>query len=111
MARTQKILSSLAILAIPLVGYAAAPTNFSGFVSIFLNILNMLVPIIVGLAFVVFLWGIVKFVGAGGDTEKIREGKNVIVYGIVGLFVMVSVWGLVNVLVYTFFPAALISPP
>lgn len=67
------------------------------------NILNFFViPVLLSVALVIFLWGVLKYVSSGDDEEKRNSGRNFIVYGIIGLFVMVSVWGLVAVLNRTF---------
>ena len=60
------------------------------------------IPFLVGLALVIFLVGIVRFVGAGDNEEKRESGRGLMVFGIIALFVMVSVWGLVGILVRTF---------
>ena len=49
-------------------------------------------------ATVVFLWGVIRFITAGGDEDKIREGRSLIIWGLIGLFVMVAVWGIVEIL-------------
>jgi predicted histidine transporter YuiF (NhaC family) len=66
------------------------------------DVLNPLIILLVALAFVVFLWGLVKYVSAGGNDEKLAEGAKLMVYGIVVLFVMVSAWGFVKILENTF---------
>jgi len=67
-----------------------------------MSILNVVIPLLIALAVVIFLWGVVQYITAGGDEEKRKEARNTMIWGIVGLFVMVAVWGLVNVLVSTF---------
>jgi fumarate reductase subunit D len=92
--------------AIPVSGQTIKPTTLNDLPSIFKYILNLInsyiIPIIIGLAVVAFLWGMFKLINAGDDEGKRKEAKDIIIYGIVGLFVMVSVWGLVNILVGTF---------
>ncbi|MFW5853313.1 MAG: hypothetical protein ACOCU8_01600 [Patescibacteria group bacterium] len=66
------------------------------------RVLNPLIILLVALAFVVFLWGLLKYVSAGGNDEKLAEGGKLMVYGIVVLFVMVSAWGFVKILETTF---------
>ncbi|MEX0910308.1 MAG: hypothetical protein WDZ73_00955 [Candidatus Paceibacterota bacterium] len=58
--------------------------------------ISALIPLIIGIGVLVFLWGVVKYITAGSDAEKRKEGGFLMAYGIIGLFVMVSVWGLVN---------------
>ena len=61
-------------------------------------ILNSLVPLAIGLAVVIFLFGVIKYVTAGDSEEGRKTGRQMMLWGIIGLFVMVSVWGLVLVL-------------
>ena len=67
--------------------------------------LNKSIPLLVLLATVVFLWGVVRYITAGGDETKIEEARKLIVYGIIGLAVIVAVWGFVNVLINLIFRA------
>lgn len=65
------------------------------------DILNLIIPLIIGLAVVVFLWGVLKYVTAGESDDK-SAARGLMIYGIIAIFVMVSVWGLVNLLIGTF---------
>ena len=62
------------------------------------QLINRLIPFVITLALLVFLWGVLQYVFST-DTTKREEARGYMIYGIVGLFVMVSVWGLVNILV------------
>jgi len=73
-----------------------------GIMFIVMDILNMVVLLLVSFAVVFFLYGVLKYVTAGGDAEKMKEYKNMMIYGIISLFVMVSFWGIVNILRNTF---------
>lgn len=75
------------------------------------GIVNSLVPLILCIAVILFLWGLVKFVTSAGDEDKRTEGRNQMIWGIIVLFVMVSVWGLVNILVNTVFNGDIPSFP
>ena len=57
---------------------------------------NSLIVILIGLAVVVFIWGLVVFIFKAGDEKSHEEGKNRMIWGIIALFVMVSVWGIIN---------------
>ncbi len=80
----------------------SAAHDFKSFVTNFVLgcIINPLIPVIMGLALLVFLWGVFKFIRAEGDEKE--QGRKFLIWGIVGLFVMVSIWGLVSILQYTF---------
>lgn len=66
------------------------------------EIIQNIIPIIIGLAVLVFVWGILQYVVSKEDTGK-ADGKKYMLWGIIALFVMVSVWGLVNLLQKTIF--------
>ncbi len=65
-------------------------------------ILNGIVPIIIGLAILVILWGIFTYITKAGEEEKRAEAKQFILYGVIGVFIMLSLWGFVSILVNTF---------
>ncbi|KKT29033.1 hypothetical protein A3I36_04720 [Candidatus Giovannonibacteria bacterium RIFCSPLOWO2_02_FULL_45_28] len=98
-----KTLRKIAIIStsiLPLVALAA--TTVQGVLIQIRVILNQVVPIIMVLATIVFLWGVIRYVTAGGDEEKIKEGKQFIIFGLIGLFIMVAVWGIIASLQGTF---------
>lgn len=89
-----------------MIAYAAQADDLSGLLEIIREILGTLVPIIVGLALVVFLWGVLRYVIAGADKEGKEQGRNFMIWGIIGLTVMVSIWGLVALVKNTFFESS-----
>ena len=66
------------------------------------NIINVLIPFIVGLAVLVIIYGIFGYITEAANEEKRKEAKDFIIWGFVGLFIMLSIWGLLNILVNTF---------
>ena len=84
-------------------GCSANPslTTIEGILCKIGSILNVIIPILIVLAVVYFIWGVVQYV-VGGDEEKKKEGKSHMIYGIIGLVVIVAVWGLVSVVTNTF---------
>ena len=62
----------------------------------------MVIPILMIIATIVFIWGIISYVLAAGSDERKKEAKNLIIWGLIGLFVMVAMWGLVSVIGSTF---------
>lgn len=61
-------------------------------------IVGLIIPLLVGLAVLVFMWGIVKFIAHAEDEKTHEEGKQLMMWGMVGLFVIVSLWGIVGFL-------------
>ena len=64
-------------------------------------LLNFLLPLLITLGIVYFVWGVVQFMIGGGEEAK-TKGRDRIIYGLIGLAVIVGVWGLVNIVVRTF---------
>lgn len=65
------------------------------------EILGVVLPFLVALAVVIFVWGVVMYV-VSSDEEAKSAGRNRMIWGIVGLAVIVSLWGLVRILTNTF---------
>jgi hypothetical protein len=65
------------------------------------GILNSIVPVLIALGVVYFVWGVVQYVIADGEEAK-TKGKDRMIYGLIGFAIIVSLWGLVNILVSTF---------
>ena len=65
------------------------------------KLLNMVVPILMVIAVIIFIWGVIMFVVAG-DEEAKTAGRDKMIYGIIGLVVIVAMWGLVRIVVSTF---------
>lgn len=86
-----------------MIAYAATVENLTDVISIAIGLLNSLIPLIIGLALVIFLWGVVRYVVAGADKEGKEKGRRFMIWGIIGLVVMVSVWGIVSLVRNTLF--------
>ncbi len=69
----------------------------AGFLCRVALLLNTIVPILITLAVVYFIWGVVQYVlGSSEDAKK--EGRDRMIWGLIGLAVIVSIWGLVAIL-------------
>lgn len=113
------IFPTLAALSLPLTSFAAfeffdplkngarpasaVPVTFKFVVNVVIGLINTAIPFLIGVAFLLVVWGIFKYVAAGGDNEKIAEGRRVIIWGVLTLFIMLSFWGLVTVVCTSLF--------
>ena len=66
------------------------------------TLVKSIIPFLITLATVAFIWGIIQYFLNPDNEEKRKKGKEFLVWGLIGLFVMISVWGLVGVLSDTF---------
>ncbi|PIP55933.1 MAG: hypothetical protein CO183_01230 [Candidatus Zambryskibacteria bacterium CG_4_9_14_3_um_filter_42_9] len=69
--------------------------NVKDLITAFGNIVSTAIPIVVGLALLIFFWGLVKFIFAQGSEDAKEQGKRIMIWGTIALFVMVSIWGIV----------------
>jgi Type IV secretion system pilin len=90
-------------------GTCPSTSGIGGFIATFQNILNSIVPVLVALGVVYFVWGVVQYVIADGEEAK-KKGKDRMIYGVIGFAVIVGLWGLVNIVVKTFFPGSISAP-
>jgi hypothetical protein len=65
------------------------------------DILNLIIPILIVLGVVFFIWGVITYV-VGSDEEAKKKGRERMIWGIIGLAVIIALWGLVTVLINTF---------
>ena len=59
--------------------------------------LNLIIPVLITLGVVFFIWGVAQYVIAA-DEEAKTKGRDKMIYGIIGLAVIVGVWGIVGLL-------------
>ena len=62
---------------------------------------NYIIPFVIGLGVIYFLWGLLSYIRKTGDEAERQKARSQTIYGIIILFVMTAVWGLVNVLTDT----------
>jgi len=92
-------ISAVATLLLPSFAFAE---SLGGIATTITTLVGQVAPILMGVAFAYFLYGVVKYIMAGSDDIAKAAGKQVLINGIIGLFVMTAVWGLVSVLTTTF---------
>jgi len=76
-------------------------TTIQGILCKISEILNAIIPVLIALGVVYFVWGVISYV-IGSDEEAKKKGRDRIIYGIIGLAVIIAVWGLVRILTNTF---------
>lgn len=59
-------------------------------------LITTLIPIVMGLAVLVFFWGLVKYISSTSDEASKLDGKNLMIWGMIALFVMVALWGILG---------------
>lgn len=76
--------------------------TFSDLVFDVIFILNLIVPLIIGIALLGFFWGIFLYAFKTDDETARGNAKEIMWWGIIALFVMISVFGILQILLNTF---------
>jgi hypothetical protein len=92
--------SSFVSVFVPFLSYAADNGLF-GVLGTISSLLAFIIPILITLAVVYFIWGVINYL-IGDNEEKKKKAKGVIFSGLVGLFVIISFWGIIRVFSDTF---------
>ena len=97
--------ASSSLLLLPVISNAqiADTANGGAFQDLLENILvftnNVLIPFIIGIGFLVFVYGMFKyFIAGGADESKREDGKKLMIYATLGFVLIVVFWGVVNLL-------------
>ena len=103
-------------LATPLSAFAQTGINVNAikpYSNGIIGIINgILVPVLIAVAFIVFLYGIYKYFIAGASNESEQgEGRKFALWGIIGFVIIISVWGIVNIVMGTLGLSAGTAPP
>lgn len=102
MQRFKLLGTALALFILPVAASAQiANGDLGGVGSLMQSILeitqNIIIPFILFLGFVVFVWGMFKYFIVGATDEEARgNGKNLIIYSIVGFVMIFIFWGIIN---------------
>ena len=62
------------------------------------GVVELFIPILLGLAVLMFFWGLVKFINHAGDEKAVEEGKSLMIWGMIALFIIVALWGILGFL-------------
>lgn len=98
MKKSTIIYTFVIIQTIPIVAYAQNGGWFFDLAQELLGILPLFITTLSGVAVLLFLWGLARFILNSGDEKVVAEGKKMMIWGIVALFVLLAVWGLVALL-------------
>ena len=94
------ILLGLGLVSVPAITFAAGST-IGGIIATLIGWLNYIVPALVTIAVVYFIWGVITFM-TSSDEEAKKTGRTKIINGLIGLFVIVAFWGIIAVVKNSF---------
>lgn len=91
---------SIPAILFPMMAFAA--TDLKGLLLQISDLLNLVIGMLFIIVTLVFIWGIVQYVTAGGDDTKLAKGRKHMIWGIVGMAVMAGAWGIVRLILSQF---------
>jgi hypothetical protein len=95
----KKIISFGAVATLfPMLAFAA---NAFSILTVINQILATLIPILITLAVVYFIWGVIQYT-VSTDEEAKAGAAGKIINGLIGLFVIVAFWGIIRLVTNTF---------
>lgn len=65
------------------------------------EIVNPIIALMVGVAVIVFLWGVFGFIRNAESSEERKTGAQHMLWGAIGLFIMSSAYGIMNLIIGT----------
>ncbi len=95
----KKIISFGVVLgSVPFLAFAADAFSV---ITVINKILATLIPVLITLAVVYFIWGVIQYT-LSSDEEAKKKSRAKIIQGLIGLFVIVAFWGIIRLVTNTF---------
>jgi len=85
----------------PTVCQGGSVTTLQSFICKLNEILGALLPFLIALGVLYFVYGVVTYM-ISSDEEAKKAGRDRVIFGIIGLVVIVGLWGLVRIVTNTF---------
>jgi len=84
------------VILLPLITLAQDVSTIDSWFDIVSGWISKAVPILIGVALLVFIWGLIGYINAGDDADKKKAARGTIIWGVIILAAIVGVWGLVT---------------
>lgn len=82
-------------------------TSFQQLVNSLVGLANSIVPLLLAVAVIVFIWGIIRYLWLRPDSPQERKNmQNFLIMGIIAITVIISIWGIATMLKNSLFPSA-----
>jgi cytochrome bd-type quinol oxidase subunit 2 len=78
------------------------PSDLFGNSGIFTQITNTILFIVGALSVIMLIYGGLRYIISGGDSKKVTDAKNTIMYAIIGLIIAVLSYAIINFVIRAF---------
>ena len=75
------------------------PNSLFGDTGIIRNITNIALYVIAGIAVIMLLIGGLRYILSGGDSKKVTDAKNTVLYAIIGLVIAILSYAIINFII------------
>lgn len=76
-------------------------SDFANVIAKIGGLVGMLMPILITIAAVWFVWNVIMY-AVSGDEDKKKKAKDGIITGLIGLLIIVAFWGIIAMVMKTF---------
>ena len=81
--------------------FSSTGATFASLVGSIIGLIDLIIPILVGMAVLLFFWGLIQYVRKAGEAKGREAGKQAIIWGLIGLFIIFSLGGILNIISYS----------
>jgi hypothetical protein len=98
------LIASAGTLALPMFASAQLTSGDGGDLEVLMDgilqfVNDFLIPFIIAIGFLVFVWGMFQYFIAGGANDDAKaKGKSLMIYATLGFVLIIVFWGIINLL-------------
>lgn len=91
--------SPIFFILIPFITFAFnwQSSTFSSVIDEVISVISLAIPLLFALSFLVFFWGVSRFILNSGSTAEIQKGKSYMIWGVVALFILISIRAIIGI--------------
>ncbi len=75
--------------------FSLASATFASVIQEIVGYINLIIPLLITVSFIVFGWGLSKTILNSGSTNDVKNGQNYMLWGIIAFFCLLGVYGII----------------
>ena len=77
------------------------PADLVGETGVFTEIVNTILLAVGFISVIMLIWGGLRYIVSGGDSKKVTDAKNTVIYAVIGLIIAILAYAIVNFVIST----------
>lgn len=77
------------------------PAELIGADGVFTRFTNIALYVVGAISVIMLIWGGLRYITSGGDSKKVTDAKNTVLYAIIGLIIAVLAYAIINFVLTT----------